>query len=317
MKKIFLFISALFFASQINAQINLVPNPSFEDTSGLGGYYPKQWQYINETPDYFSNLNSNNWSPNNPFGFQYPNNGNAYCGILSFESQLANYREIIGVQLIDSLKIGKKYFVSFKTSLSNCFNCATNKLGMLFSVNSTTFNSSTIWQNNAKIFSVNKVADTLNWVSIEGSFLADSNYQFIYLGHFFTNNNIDTFKLHNGICNSTGQIYDCESYYYLDDICVSSDSATCNIPTKPMFVHNELGTENFVVFPSPVNSILNVNGISCGSYIIQNIVGEIESFGVIEKNNFQIDVSNYRNGIHFLVIKKNNSKFYNKILIQH
>ena len=71
--------------------------------------------------------------------------GNAYCGLVTFvdPSNGVNIREYIGAQLASPLVIGTKYYVSFKTCLSegDCdgstgtafdFNIATNKIGVKF-----------------------------------------------------------------------------------------------------------------------------------------------------------------------------------------
>lgn len=114
MKK-FIFSFLLCFALlEVNGQVNLVPNPSFEEYSACSQGYPdldgklNDWMSFNGSPDYMNNCNSFVGS-NNQFGFQEPNSGEAYTGFLAYKRNQDNIREHLGVQLTSSLIIGTKY----------------------------------------------------------------------------------------------------------------------------------------------------------------------------------------------------------------
>src|SRR5690554_388972 len=141
----------LFYAASahLKAQegMNLVPNPSFEDTLYcpffLGDLSPiVGWNSFGNTPDCFHTCSSMTINiPNSDFGYQYAHSGASMVGIISYVWELdpgwPNYREYIGAQLTTPLIIGEKYFVSF------FINCAgympewqhidANKIGARFS----------------------------------------------------------------------------------------------------------------------------------------------------------------------------------------
>jgi hypothetical protein len=128
----------LLLSSQSFAQVNLVPNPSFEDTVSCPfsiGDIDKAvgWSSFGITPDYFHSCNSLNFHvPNNVRGFQFAHTGNAYVGIGTYR-KTTNEREYIGIQLSQNLVIGQRYFVKFYLSRAENFYYATNKMGIKLS----------------------------------------------------------------------------------------------------------------------------------------------------------------------------------------
>src|SRR5207253_1670664 len=105
-------------------------------------------------------------------------------------------------------------------------NIATNKIGALiatYQYYDTT--GKTSFKNYATLYADSIIKDSINWTKISGSFIADSIYKYLIIGAFFDNAHLDTLNLPfdtNG--NSHNQV----SYYYIDDVCVSTDSLTCN-----------------------------------------------------------------------------------------
>jgi hypothetical protein len=105
----------LIFLSSIhlcNAQMNLVPNPSFEDTvmypdAGAQVARARYWEIVTNTPDYFHSCCPfpQFTVPQNTFGFQWPYNGAAYIGLWDYINTPGSpsdsmYREVIGTNLI-------------------------------------------------------------------------------------------------------------------------------------------------------------------------------------------------------------------------
>jgi hypothetical protein len=248
---IFLLITPFLFA-----QVNLVPNPSFEvyDTcpNGEGQVnHALGWNIngINNTPDYYNSCSVNFSTPQNWSGYQVPFEGNAYCGFYTSFPLYPPYREYIGTQLVTPLDSGTKYFVSFYVSLANGVNCGTNKTGILFSTIPYYFDAaSPTYLNTSQIFTQNIIIDTLNWVKISGSFIADSSYKYISIGNFFDNANTDT-----TIWLGTN----CVAYYYLDNVCVSTDSLTCNVPDA--IYENNSKSKTFNIYPNPATNELNID----------------------------------------------------------
>src|SRR5438876_12212383 len=109
------------FSSKIKAQSNLVPNPSFEiyDTCPDNGDEIQRaigwtkFSQTNTTPDYYNACDTGGlWCvPNGYYIHQSANDGNAFGAVVTFESGIP-YREHIGIQLLQPLIIGQKYFLS-------------------------------------------------------------------------------------------------------------------------------------------------------------------------------------------------------------
>jgi hypothetical protein len=327
MKKLFLlclfFFTSLFFAS---AQ-NLVPNPSFEDTFSttnllpymynLGGVtldgihfiYPKNWEYATQSVDYDNSCDTSKISsvPYNIGGFkQDNNNGKAYIGLFGRVGHYyPNYREIIGAKLLDSMIIGQKYFIKIDVSLSDSSNCGINKLGVLFS--RTPFDSITL-HNYSQVYTTSIVTKNTNWTTLNFSFISDSVYKYLFVGTFYNNTQTDTSIIpshpiwHSNNQNPT----DCWAYYYIDNICVSNDSATCSQPTNI----NQISVSNqYLLFPNPVVDKINFHMESYSDEIrIANILGQtLFSDNVKSNREYSKDISSLNNGIYFLTIKTNNS----------
>jgi len=211
--------------SNISFAQNLVPNPSFEDYTSCpngSGQVNKAtgWDSYNSSPEYFHYCSTvvsvpDNWG----FGYQCSATGNAHCGFIAYNPWSPNNRELIGRQLSNALIPGEIYYVNMKVSLGEWSNCATNKLGILFSTIPYDGPSSPPINNSSHIYASAIITDTINWLTITGSFIADSAYEYIIIGNFFDDANTDT------SINDNSNL--CKSYYFVDDVCVSMDSLTC------------------------------------------------------------------------------------------
>lgn len=124
MFKIYFSFFLFCFALHSKAQINLVTNPSFEDTIQCPSNINQMnlavgWSPFRGTPDYLNACNMTSVGiPSNGFGFQYARTGNGYAGFLSFYKPGIDQREIIGTELKQPLDVGIKYFVSFYICLA-------------------------------------------------------------------------------------------------------------------------------------------------------------------------------------------------------
>jgi hypothetical protein len=226
----------LIWMGEVKAQ-NLVPNPSFEIYSNCPTNYNQltgntgNW-FANPifTPDYFNscepnsnfNGNMNPGVPHNLFGFQHASSGNGYAGFVAYSYDVPETREFISTQLNSSLSIGTKYFVSFKVNLawepSLPVSNACNNIGIRFTVEN--LQSSWPFQPNiAQIYSTNIINDTLGWTTISGSFIATDTSRYITIGNLFEDALTQVQSLNQPGVGA--------AYYFLDDVCVSSDSLTC------------------------------------------------------------------------------------------
>lgn len=258
MKYLFVFVLLIVFNSAANAQLNLVPNPSFEDTV----YCPfgtnqidacQHWLNFGNSPDYFNACTPFYGVPNQSFGFQYAHSGNAMAGVGLYRRPNApsgpNYREFIGISLSQPLTIGQKYYFSCYTNFSGQLPVAIacNKFGVNFYTNSFDSCCPPPINNIAKIYTDSILSDTINWFKLSGSFVADSAYTHLCIGNFFDDNNTDTLRI--------GSIPD-YSYYYIDDVCVTTDSLF-NQTWTSLQIH-EFGL-TFKFWPNPTHGSFYVN----------------------------------------------------------
>jgi hypothetical protein len=280
---------------------NLVLNPSFEDTVSCptNGFITncQGWEAYSSSPDYYNSCVPS-WSlysvPNNYFGEQMAASGKAYAGIFCYVEGEIDYsvdREILGNSLITSLTISQKYYVSFKVALTlNTQNTgsslAINKLGALFStVPYTNSNSSTIppIENFAQVYTDSIITDSTNWTSIFGSFTADSAYNYISIGNFFKVQNTDTVHIINN------NPFTPNAYYYIDDICVSTDSSFCANYTFTGVEENNV-LNSMSIYPNPASDIINIefNDNEIHNVKLYNSTGQI----VLNKTIIRYDILN-------------------------
>lgn len=208
---------------------NLVPNPSFEvlDSCPDGSSQIDRatgWIPFTSSPDF---LHECGITFNQ---FQCQNTGKGKARIINYREPPSSGNEIMGIELSTPLVIGEKYYVSFKAKLQISSSAGINKLGAIFTIKKycyslddfTNMCDSTpmpINNNWAHIVSNDIITDTANWTTIFGSFIADSAYRYIAIGHFFDRMLTDTIMVKN--------MFSILPTYFIDDICVSNDSLTC------------------------------------------------------------------------------------------
>jgi Secretion system C-terminal sorting domain len=325
MKNLLLIFCLCFCVASLKAQVNLVPNPSFEmyDTcptminTGTPDQvaYATGWHSSLGSPDYFNACVPSGPEisvPSNFVGNQNAYNGNAYCGFITYMTSVF-YREIISSQLTSSLTIGQKYYVTLYINYSGVFSyrcCPQDKIGVLFSTVGYTIVSPPPINNFAHIYTNALISDTLNWVKISGSFIADSSYQYINVGSFFDNAHTDTINLEPNSYN----------YYYVDAICVSTDSLTCNNTEGISDI--SLSDETVVVYPNPSSGKIFIESNAfVGRKVgikMYNVLGQIvETNKTVGNNNkIEFDISNLPEGIYFLAYMIDNKKYSKKIIKQ-
>lgn len=180
-----------------SAQINLVPNPGFEEYKQLPcqcmqndmSEYLVAWDAANAgTSDYITDLAQPgcyaDCKGDNGQGIQVPHGGHA---MVFFYNEYDTYREYVSVTLSQPLVPGKKYYAEMYVSLTDHSQFATNNVGMCF------FNSKRSVSGDGYIITakpqVNSAAlitDSKGWVKVSGTFIADSAYSFLVIGNFFS-----------------------------------------------------------------------------------------------------------------------------------
>jgi hypothetical protein len=293
---------------------NLVPNSDFEMAIGCPNCTYQMtncsdWLTFGGTPDYLNSCFPSSSlcnAPSSRWGFQNPHSGNGMSAIINWYNQISNYREQLGVQLTSPLIIGQKYYLSFYINYSGYsspwVNIASNKIGILFStVYETPTGTASAWTNNFAHFKTNIIyKDTLNWLKISGSIIADSSYTYMAIGNFFDDAHTDT-SLIAGI--SSGPIY---SAYFIDDVCVSTDSLTCSsVTTDLMYYQKNL---NLKIFPNPTSdeSILqfdNAKKEKC-TLTLYDLRGQIKrTINNITSDQVVIQKKDLPNGLYYFSLR--------------
>lgn len=310
MRVFYLFFLVFFWPVVTVGQTNLVPNGDFEDTvscptnvSGTNGdqiYNLKNWFPSSNSPDYYNScaLTSSLVSvPINGLGEQTPHSGSGYIGEITYGSPGDNYREIVGVELNSLLITGAQYYLSFwiSSTYGNYFPffSATNKMG---------FKLSTIYYesqqnpisivNDAFAHSDSIISDTINWVRISFSFIADSNYKYLYIGNFYNDSLTDTIQYHSNF-GSSG------AYYFIDDVCLSTDSLFCQTIQNV----SEVKISKIMVGPNPFNDFIIINSKNLTSYNIFNEFGVDETSIVYRENynrKYVLNTSRLNSGLYYL-----------------
>jgi hypothetical protein len=332
MRKVFYLIILFSSSRQVFGQTNLVPNPSFEDTVGAcvnaqSGpsitqdevKKAKFWKNFSMSTDYF-----NACSPSSPFGVSVPVNifgyqpaasGVAYCGMVVCHdtTSLSNVRETFGAPLTQTLSIGQKYFVSIKVvraDLTTGYCAACNKIGVKFATfdaNYGAIQNNPLANNIAHIYTNSLITDSISWTRIKGSFIADSNYKFIIIGNFFKDN-----QTIYQPCTTSNQM----GYYYVDDVCVSTDSLLCSNFTTDI---NEKQLVYFLLFPNPTSGNISIKLFNQAKVARLNIFDNLGKtiFAKTNLDSDEIDLHNISDGLYFIEIVSDGRIYYDKIVVRH
>ena len=306
-KLIYFSILSLLLSTRGTAQVNLVPNPGFEDTlmcvtttNQFQGYVAK-WmgifpQYFNDScPSVLTGV------PDNIWGYQYPRTGQAYAGVKTFAvttfASEVNKRDYIYVPLTDSLHGGQYYTVSFYVNLANNCEFACNNIGAWFSPAAPNLNGYLLrvkpQVNNLYL----PLTDTLGWTQVKYSFAAKGGERFMTIGNF-TPDSLCPFLYMHGPFNNT---YDWRnSFYYIDDVSVNLDTL------------DHLGIQSLsapvatlTVFPNPNNGQMTLNyamqNIKEAHFELYDFCGKLISSFALDVNKYAltIDESNLSKGLYF------------------
>lgn len=245
-KKLLLFILLISnFISVENCYTqNLISNGSFENCTSLPTSISdismvKNWTSPSTaTPDYF-NANAivpDVMVPDNYFGSQPAHSGNAYCGLIMYSSNPAfpnyEYREYLQQHLTAPLSAGSTYYFEFYVSRAggNLQHYGTDKIGIYFSANAVSANSSNHINVTPDYEYPTVISDSDNWTKVSGCYTAGGAIEYVTIGNFRDNNNLNALPIlpvwPGGVTRS---------YYYIDDVSLTAlkvdfdfDNAVCN-----------------------------------------------------------------------------------------
>ncbi len=316
--KYLLFIILLFSTSvRSNAQLNLVPNPSFEDTLNCDSFqiYHAGFPWFtptNCTPDYYYGLNPTcgNSAFQNPSGFQLPYDGIAYVALYIANPlfSFVNTREYICSELTDTLSATKEYYLEFYVSRANEFYLATDDIGAYVSsqVPLNTGCSYLPYTPQVENPQGNIITDSLNWTKISGVFTAQGGEKYLTIGNFKDSINTTIIDADNG----NGNYNNCK--YYFDKIFLVPLDSLQGIS----YVEKE---ESFLLFPNIVNrgSLMTVTSklnYNCTFDLILADGRKIKS-GIIHPGNNQIASDGLAIGIYILNIVEEKARLSKKIVV--
>ncbi len=225
-RKYYILILSLFFFEEAFAQVNLVPNPSFEQidscpTSLNQIMYSSPWFQpftdASGNPNSSSDLYSTCCTsfcgvPNNSIGNQVAKTGNSYAGIIFYAE--SSTREYIETILIDTLKSSTSYCIQFYISLGDNYKWAVSNIGAFFSNDSCLQVIPHIalpYMPQVENIDTIIVKDKNNWQGISLPYQALGGERFMTIGNF--HDNINSFKILVG-----GTIP--SAYYFIDDVSV-------------------------------------------------------------------------------------------------
>ena len=223
---LFLFTVNVSFAQRL-LTTNFVINPSFESytqcpyamaqiafafpwSDCLGGLGSSDYYNICSTSPYLSI----------PYSYQHPHTGIGMTGICLYGLWIEdNYREYLMGELSNSLKKNKRYCGELYTSLSNYCKGAVENIGIFFSID-TVLKSSNLYALHPQIENHKGIiSDTINWVKVNGSFIANGGEKYITIGNFKDN-------LHTNYIDLVGLM---SPYYFIDDVSVCECSFDINL----------------------------------------------------------------------------------------
>lgn len=215
------------------AQTNLVPNGSFEIYNDCpkansaiytsASIFPTIQNWMRPTigtPDYFNacNLTYNTAGvPSNEAGYQIPNQGNAYVGLINyynFGTSFDGFREYLQVKLLNPLVAGTEYEFTYFLSPTG-FKSVANISGY-FSVNKfEDFTLKTEINVIPQVTNKMPLTDTSSWIKISGTFKAIGGEEWLIMGNFLKDNQCTPYSISTGIpdLNLIGQ-----SYIFIDDV---------------------------------------------------------------------------------------------------
>ena len=296
----------LFFPMTVLGQANLVPNGSFEEynfcssnSQGLG--WADSWIVPQQglTPDYYNACSEliGGSVPSNWVGHQNALHGDAYVGLYAFWVNGPHTRDLVYVQLNDSLIEDSKYVFRMYVSLADDALYSVKRMGMLLTdtvpsspepligIIPTYFNDLPILDNKD------------DWVLLKDTITASGGEQYLTLGCFFIDSLCDTVFVGQGE-PALGL-----AYYYIDDVSLIPLDSLLSIEN-----HQSIEVD---IYPNPCVDVLNVELVDFSASVemtVADVNGKIvcangDCFGrssLAMTHQGLIDVSAWPSGIYVL-----------------
>lgn len=227
MKK-FYYLVFLFFIWCAGSAQNLVPNGDFEQYNGCPIFYSNYDSVLfwfsptDGTPDYYNNCAHDSTTVSVPLnwpGYQQPHSGVAYTGLFLFAQGINyyNHREYIEVSLTNTLVANVCYYFEMYLSLANSSNWTTDDIGVYLS--NTPIDSINSWLPLNLIPQIvntsGNITDTLNWILISGTYLANGGENYMIIGNFLNDAATTQTLTNNSVWNDG-------CYILIDDVLLTT-----------------------------------------------------------------------------------------------
>lgn len=167
---------------------NLVPDPGFESyiedpEYSAGGIIESFYWFSTKgsTPDYFNDQYELGAKPPDTYrGYQDPSSGNGFAGIIAYLNGLAF--EYLSVELLEFLVPDQIYDIRFDVNLSNESRWGTDGIGAYILDHRPHDDSLRMYEYTFRNKYGDILADTVNWVTVEGQFRADGGEKYLLIG---------------------------------------------------------------------------------------------------------------------------------------
>ncbi|MFT5819213.1 MAG: hypothetical protein ACI8ZM_000436 [Crocinitomix sp.] len=300
--KLYSILTILLATNVVQAQ-ELVPNGDFEDytecpiaTGQIEKAFP--WQTFGQSPDYYNacaapyGLNV----PENIVSYQESYSGNAYVGTFQRLVEYPELKEFIGVKLIAPLEIGNTYYIDYQANmalnLGGNYSVACSHIGGKFTNTVYSLYSPPALDNAPHFYDTTTILEEMGWVTVSGTFVADSAYEYLMIGNFFEDGMYNVYSYEESGEDSLDR-----SYYYIEDVSVQKignngiESSESNFHVNYDFntkrltieiindylkleyiqIYTISGTlvENILVNSSSPTTQVDLNALNHGTYIVR------------------------------------------------
>ncbi|MCO5274473.1 MAG: hypothetical protein M9900_06090 [Flavobacteriales bacterium] len=205
--------------------------------------------------------------------------------------------------LLEPLVVGQTYYCSFRANAAFGGNAqypqiwlASDKVGMLFTMQDRPWawgDPYPVPPDHTHIQYPQILADTVSWTLVSGSFVADSAYQYVMIGQFFSNALTDT--LHFADPNSVFP-WAPRGYTLIDAVCVSPNPDGCDL--------GQGVSEEFpggpALFPNPAYDQLVVGGRKGARLVAMDAVGRVIWQGVVGSDRWVLPVGAWARSTYVL-----------------
>ncbi|MFM2225797.1 MAG: hypothetical protein RJA07_1999 [Bacteroidota bacterium] len=313
-----LFIGFFFLIeTSIQAQVNYVPNPSFEKLDSCYFYSntinaAKPWDTLvtrgGGGPSLFNKCSFGiaNRAPNTGAGFRIPRTG---TGILAEDIfiSISLVRFYSQVPLKQTLQNGKSYTVSFYVSRCACSQYCIDRIGAYLDNGSisTTYGGLVNVIPQVENPQHHIITDTVNWTKIQGCFIANGTESYLTLGNFYPDNQVDTasapYNPSYGVVNN--------SSYFFDDVSVIESNSQIQADNDTTILKGDTITLGKSIEGMPVDwydiqgnllaasSTINVSPATTTSYVVRmDLCGNVSYDTVVVSVSVGIEQLAFENG---------------------